>query len=419
MNNIRALNRELKLEIPILIILMVVLPLITVPTSFHLTIIIRYLFFTSLGVIALAYLLVLWRNGKLPLRDRTLLPLLVFFPFAFLSALFSQYPTESWIGAPARFTGFITYILFIVFFLLALYAGNKYDAEKIKKIIYVWLTATALISAVGLVQYLGANLIPFSKEVFAPTKSYSTLLNSNHFGTYLVMAIPFAAYFYLEKKTLYSKLIFALVYGSLLTTLSRGAWLGLLAGMIFFFFRYPRKERLLSLGIVIVIITFMLMPLNSWAMVTQADSFLSEAEMAMEGDLQAGSGRFLLWQESLQALPDSALIGTGPDTLFYAAPERFEATFGENYPAKAHNIFLEIAVTMGIPALLAYLAFLFLVVRGTNQHEPLLFAFKAMIIMYVVQGMFLVDVLSVYPIFWVLTGFYLGIKQNKKLIASA
>jgi hypothetical protein len=39
-----------------------------------------------------------------------------------------------------------------------------------------------------------------------------------------------------------------------------------------------------------------------------------------------------------------------------------------------------------------------------------------MVAIYLVRGFFLVDVLTVYPLFWVLLGFYQGLKTPKAVV---
>ena len=152
-----------------------------------------------------------------------------------------------------------------------------------------------------------------------------------------------------------------------------------------------------------------------WSILSQMGTFYSETGMTLAGDPEGGSARSLLWQEGVKALPKSVFIGSGADTFYHVSPEKFAERFGEGARAahKAHNIYLEIAVTMGIPALLAYLWFLFSVLRKTDKSKPLELAFFLMVIMYMTRGFFLVDVITVYPLFLALIGLYQGVKVSR------
>ncbi len=184
-------------------------------------------------------------------------------------------------------------------------------------------------------------------------------------------------------------------------------------------FHYLEKRNIYKMVMVMVIVTLVLLPWNGWKLAKQITTISGEAKSAMEGDPEAGSVRMILWQEGVKALPKSIIIGSGPDTFYYAAEEKFSERFWEKArPAsKAHNIFLEIAVTMGIPALILYIWFLLSILKGTNRKDPFQYAFYLMVIMYIVRGQFLVDVISVYPTFWILVGFYQGLKDSSQSLA--
>ena len=399
-------SRLHNLHVPLLLIVLFIFPLIIVPNSWPHTIIIRYLIFICFIILGI---ILLPKNSK-NINIKDVLPLGLFVFFVFLSSLFSQYPFEAWIGTIGRFTGFISYIGFIVLFFLA-YNVSVMKPQNINKIISNWMFPISLISVIGLLQYLGLNLVPFSNNILDVSKSYSTIGNSNHLGTFLLMPLPFAVYFFFQHLNVKSVIYLILIYGTLLTTLCRGAWIGLFAGFFLWVFYYKdqKKKRLILFTLILIIVTIILLPLNNWGLVNQAMSFSDEAELALEGDGEAGSGRFYIWQNATKALPDSLLLGTGPDTLVYIYPEGYKEFYSFN---KAHNIYLEIAVTMGIPALIFYLWFIIAIVKRTNKQDEFHFAFYVMVMIYLVQGFFLVDVLTVYPIFWILLGFYQGLNNS-------
>lgn len=123
-----------------------------------------------------------------------------------------------------------------------------------------------------------------------------------------------------------------------------------------------------------------------------------------------GSGRIWIWRHALSVLFDNPILGTGPDTFYYAlgpeiqraSIEAFNVTFD-----KAHNIFLQIAVCMGIPALLAYLTYvvsLFVSAVKKAFERPLLLAFGAAALSYMIQSFFCVEVPITTPLVWIAFG---------------
>ena len=79
---------------------------------------------------------------------------------------------------------------------------------------------------------------------------------------------------------------------------------------------------------------------------------------------------------------------------------------------KAHNEYLQIAATIGIPALIIYLAFVCQIVFKDKNifKNNATFILLVPIISYLVQAFFNISTIGVAPIFWLL----LGLIQNQK-----
>ena len=121
---------------------------------------------------------------------------------------------------------------------------------------------------------------------------------------------------------------------------------------------------------------------------------------------------------TLKAIAVHPLLGSGPDTLAYSllynvtedAIEFIEVT--NTYADKAHNEYLQIAATMGIPALIVYLAFLAQILANNKNmfKDNSKFILMIPIIAYLVQAFFNISTIGVAPIFWLL----LGLIQNRE-----
>jgi len=147
----------------------------------------------------------------------------------------------------------------------------------------------------------------------------------------------------------------------------------------------------------------------------QPHNFIWQARemMHFRMDDSFGSGRGFIWRNAVEVIPYNPVFGTGPDTFYYAlggfGGERQTIAaqlHGEVYD-KAHNVFLQIAVCMGLPALIAYLIFLggvFAPAVKPAFKRPVLLAFGAAALSYVIQGMFMVEVPITTPLVWVALG---------------
>lgn len=84
-------------------------------------------------------------------------------------------------------------------------------------------------------------------------------------------------------------------------------------------------------------------------------------------------------------------------------------------PDKAHNEYLQIAVTLGIPALILYVVFLSMIIFPNLKNifkQKSIFIMLSIIGSYLVQAFFNISTIGIAPMFW----FALGIMDNKKII---
>ncbi|MCL1792770.1 MAG: O-antigen ligase family protein [Oscillospiraceae bacterium] len=131
-------------------------------------------------------------------------------------------------------------------------------------------------------------------------------------------------------------------------------------------------------------------------------------------DDKFGSGRGWVWKRGFSVLFDRPIFGSGPDAFYYALGNDLQLESLEVnrvYFDKAHNIFLQIAVCMGIPALLSYLAFLgglFASAVKKAFGNPLILAFGAAAVSYTIQSFFCVEVPLTTPLVWVCFGVMAG-----------
>ena len=141
-----------------------------------------------------------------------------------------------------------------------------------------------------------------------------------------------------------------------------------------------------------------------------------QAREMMHGRLEDdfGSARGWIWKRAVSVIPDNPVLGTGPDTFYYALGEKLQLEAIERYNVKfdkAHNIFLQITVCMGIPALIAFLVFIgsIFVPAVKNAFErQLLLAFGAAALSYTIQSFFCVEVPITTPLFWIALGVMAG-----------
>lgn len=148
-----------------------------------------------------------------------------------------------------------------------------------------------------------------------------------------------------------------------------------------------------------------------------------------EGKEKLGSARGYIWSRSIPLLKHSIILGYGPDTFAAKFPQDDYVGKLVAYDTvsmlvdKAHNLYLEIALNIGIVALVAFLAMVVIYLISSiklyfkNSFEDFYsisgLAIFTAICGYLGAGFFNDSVVSVAPVFWVLLG--MGISINYKL----
>ena len=250
------------------------------------------------------------------------------------------------------------------------------------------------------------------------TRVYGTLkpFNPNLLGGYFVSGISslfgLCAYFIFDKK--FKRACVALIFSlvaifALFATGCRGAYLALLLNLFcvfvisakFFWQRY-KKIYMSMIGGAVALFTFAMACITSLRL-----RFLSI--FAMRND-SSNSFRFNVYQSSLDMFKDNWLLGIGVGNRNFR--EIYGLYMKTGFDAlSAYNIFLEIAVESGIFALVAFLSFLFVLVKDAIKvildsidYENVIFTSVALISVLTVMFHGFVDTVFFRPqiqfVFW-------------------
>ncbi|QCX32741.1 hypothetical protein FDN13_02920 [Caloramator sp. E03] len=335
-----------------------------------------------------------------------------------ISTFYSINFYQSLYGKIYRYEGFLTLICYIIIFFIA---SSSYTFSK-NHLIYLF-TSSSLISIYGILQYFGYNLVKVD-----PIRSkwvryvYSTIGNPNFLGSYLVLILPISIYCFIKSKKIIYIVTSSLFYSTLLLTNTRSAWLGfgvsfILLAILSLKYKKGLKSLLLVLFLIFAIALFLNFNKNN-ALIKRFDSIIIDAKTFYLNNATSeysGSSRIFIWKRALKLIQKSPFIGYGPDT--------FDLVFMSNYRNdvkkyigniiidKAHNEYLQIAVTLGIPALFIYLFFLFTILYKAFKNTKkniLIIPLLCSIIGYLIQAFFNISVVSVSPVFWA----FLGILYN-------
>lgn len=383
------------------------------------------IFFVYLVVSAMAIIWFLNRSNNILSIDFTEKMIIIYLVLMVISTAFSIDISRSIWGTPLREEGIITILSYIFIFVAA-----KRNFQFERKHLKLFLVSAIIVASYGVFQYFGYDPIPRDPFRFKwEGRAFSTMGNPNFLGTYLTLILPISTYAYVYSKKIVYLIVSGILYLSLLCTMTRSSWIGALISIValagyLIIYKYSIKH------LTIILLTFMAITffINIYSDGRVFGRFLTISNdlgsvIAQLADYEsAGANRIFIWKRVIELIKQKPLIGYGLETLDLV----FTDTYREDILAlfnriiifnKAHNEYLHIAVSTGIPSLIAYLAFVWSIIRKAVKNaksNPMIIPLLCSIIGYLVQAFFNISVVSVAYIYWI----FLGILMKLSLEAS-
>ena len=347
--------------------------------------------------------------------------------FTVISAVFSKQFPDTIMGV-SRYEGLLTIATYcFTFFAISLIPCTK------KYILIAFAFAVTLFSVLCIIQIFSFN--PFSMYpdgtnfydagVKYTTAFIGTIGNANLSGAFICLALPLLAVFLIKAK---SKIRFLLIIPVLMLLFVVAKMnvdstiLGLASTAVItlpLIFGFNKKATIVYFCILLLLFAAFIFVLYQYP---PQSGFLNEASEILHGNISEtfGSGRIRIWKNVISKIPDSPIIGKGPDTM---KREGFEP-FSRYYPALgkvktagidvAHNEFLNILYHQGVLGLFAYLGFIFFVLKSfiRGRKNPLILALGVAFICYLIQSLFTFSMCLVAPYFWICAGLIVGVERS-------
>ena len=339
-----------------------------------------------------------YRKDSLPLRTRSTfcnraLPLFLFLLllWSFLSTLASSSLHISLWGTAYRQDGFLTYLIYACIFSSALLLDQK-QSYIIAEVLCAACAATALLS-IGLQQELD---LPF----YLSDAQSAMFHNSNHYGYYLAICLPLCMGLLIGKTPSHflCRILrlaeFWLICNAAAINSVRGSFLGIAVAFILWNIIILRMHRdklsHLLLADIVFLSTFFALNTGSDLFSRFGDA-VTDLKNASSGDPASlddiGSGRGEHWRLGIQFITERPLLGYGPDNLGFRFFE-----INPTLTDRPHNELIQIAASLGIPALFFYLCALWSHFLTFTRILPRLSVFELAlfsgIVSYLVSSMF-------------------------------
>lgn len=389
------------------------------------TVIKKYILYTG-GFSLLVLLLASYKTLTIDKKD---ILILIFAILTFISTMLSTYTNISIFGEQGRYEGLIMIYIYIIVYLCA----KKYMSENSVKIFAnVMFYISMIIGILGITQLYVKNLGNF--PLFNKGIS-GTFGNSNFFGSYISLVLPIAIAIFIIKANIKGFILSNVMFWNMISSGTRSAWVAFavvaVLGLVYLITQknkdyYKRTGILLVCFIVIFVLLF-----NGFGFRkgTKTTTNLKISQIGREikeatktGDTnKMGSDRVEIWKMTLKLIAKKPIFGCGTDNLkrgliIYCTDDTMKFLNRTNTIAdKAHNEYLQIAATLGIPALIMYLIFLGMILipklKLMFKNNAYLVVMLS-IISYLVQAFFNISTIGIAPFFWMM----LGICDNKNVV---
>lgn len=276
--------------------------------------------------------------------------------WAVIAAIFSGDRLYAVFGFYYRYTsGLVFYgVLGLFIWLLA----NLLNAERLRFLLKILVAGALLVSLVAFLQSFGW-IFYAGLSIGGFFRGPSLLGNPNYSAMFLAVIFPLALYFWrqtpnFKAKVYYGLSAFFIAFACFLLA-SRGALLAMAASLVLalvllLVFRFPKK------------IFFSLLILNLALGLVGYFSLNVSRPRAVSGVVAGAdentASRFYAWKVSLSGIARQPWLGEGPGNyaLFFERSRTAEVPGETGVFDDAHNLFLQLAVTGGMPLVVLFAA---------------------------------------------------------------
>jgi O-antigen ligase len=246
--------------------------------------------------------------------------------------------------------------------LYALIRASNLSWRAVERIVYAFVASAVAVSLIGVYQFLFTDWVIVGEGVRRVLAVYGS---PNNLALYLERALPlalllgvssfkfqvsgsqFSVFSFQFSSFLVSALVIAL---ALYLTYSRGAWMGIVAGLAFIALG-DRRARIVA-GVLLIVGIIAVIP------------FLQTERAQSLFQIGTGTGffRVSVWDSALRMIRDHPILGVGLDNFLYEYPKYINPeAWREPNLSHPHNVVLDFWVRLGIAGVvvLAWMLFEF------------------------------------------------------------
>jgi len=368
-----------------------------------------------IGIFAFASLGLLLPNFKIFFVDKyriyTILSLLFILQMV-LVILVSDSPwNQQFFGTFGRNTGLVAYLSLVLLFACGVVSSTY---QSTSKLMYALLGAGAFNAIYGVVQWAGLDPIDWQNPY---NSILGTLGNPNFASSFLGMSsvVAFALFFDRAKRPWVRVSVLAYSLLALVLAYESDSIQGVLVagvGLVIVIFALLKK-LVVRIGFGLLTLAAMVVAVLGTLQIGPLSKFLYEASVTYRGDY---------WRAGIVMTRENPLFGVGLDSYgdYYRASRTLEATLrrGPDVTSNsAHNVFLDISATGGLPLIGIYLLMVALVIRSSIRLISRGYRWVAVAAIgawaaYIVQSVISINQLGLAVWGWILAGTIIGLDLN-------
>lgn len=361
---------------------------------------------------------------KLDIYDYLLYILII---VGIISTIFSIDKNLAIFGKNLRHEGLLSIVSYYLLFINWKINGTKEDIKKYIKLLVIIAIINSIYSLLQIYTPF-KFIIRYEKDIMMASGMCG---NPNFFGSLLVTVISIVICNFIMDKKLNIKeiLVIILMFVALINSQSTGPFLTLVIALIFLIIFLKIKNNLVIKKLIILIV-ILLVTYTSVYFINKIVYKSDRCEMCdiKETVRSGGTGRLTIWKNSLDIVRDYPIVGVGFDNFYLAYPNpdindaiTYVITNGVMKPKinyilifdNAHNVYLHTLVSTGFLGVIPYLLLCLLVfLKGLEFKDKFGILLLSAFVAYSIQAFANISVVQVAPIYYLIMGLILSIKEE-------
>jgi len=280
-----------------------------------------------------------------------------------LTSVLSIHPPTAIFGKYRRFEGLISFVNYAVIFFLVTQVVDR--ASRIRSLARSLFIGGFIVSAYGLMQYMGIDPVTWGNLPFEPNRAFSTYGNPDLLGGYIIFPLAIGLALALTEEDFTWRVVywlgFLVTVATWIVAFTRGAWIGgVVAIALVIVVAVLHKVRLQGpdywfVGAIGGVAT--LLVIVSLSAASQVMNVLARLASILDFDSGSAKTRFQIWEAAIDAIKDRPIFGFGADTFRLVFPryKPIEYVADAGYLSVAdnvHNYPLQITSALGVPGFL-------------------------------------------------------------------